>query len=199
MRHTPVVVGRSHELSAREEARISRYEDTLTLSRPQTLEDLVDATAVFLHRSDVGGFGTSEQPRDSAPGDEQVFVDRRILIVDDDVRNVFALTSALEQHNLDVLYAESGEEGLSVLRREPDIDLVLMDVMMPGLDGIDTMRIVRQLDGYKSLPIIAVTAKAMVGDRDKCIEAGASDYLAKPVNVDVLLATLWRTLHGQAA
>jgi len=74
-----------------------------------------------------------------------------------------------------------------------------MDVMMPGLDGFDTMRIVRQLDGYKSLPIIAVTAKAMVGDRDKCIEAGASDYLAKPVNVDVLLATLWRTLHGQAA
>jgi CheY-like chemotaxis protein len=77
--------------------------------------------------------------------------------------------------------------------------VVLMDVMMPGLDGFDTMRIVRQLDGYKSLPIIAVTAKAMMGDRDKCIEAGASDYIAKPVNVDVLLATLWRTLHGQAA
>jgi len=98
-----------------------------------------------------------------------------------------------------VMHAESGKEGIEVLKRARDIDVVLMDVMMPGLDGFDTMRIVRQLDGYKSLPIIAVTAKAMVGDRDKCIEAGASDYLAKPVNVDVLLATLWRTLHGQAA
>jgi CheY-like chemotaxis protein len=98
-----------------------------------------------------------------------------------------------------VLHAESGKEGIEVLKQARDIDVVLMDVMMPGLDGFDTMRIVRQLDGYKSLPIIAVTAKAMMGDRDKCLEAGASDYIAKPVNVDVLLATLWRTLHGQAA
>ena len=100
---------------------------------------------------------------------------------------------------MQVMHAESGKEGIEVLKRSREIDLVLMDVMMPGLDGFDTMRIVRQLDGYRSLPIIAVTAKAMVGDREKCIEAGATDYIAKPVNVDVLLATLWRTVHGQVA
>jgi CheY-like chemotaxis protein len=93
-----------------------------------------------------------------------------------------------------VLHADSGKEGIELLKRTPDIDLVLMDVMMPGLDGLDTMRIIRQLDGYRSLPIIAVTAKAMMGDRDKCLEAGATDYVAKPVNIDLLLATLWRTL-----
>jgi len=95
-----------------------------------------------------------------------------------------------------VLHAESGKEGIETLKRERDIDLVLMDVMMPGLDGLDTMRIVRQLEGYRDLPIVAVTAKAMIGDREKCIEAGANDYIAKPVNVDVLLATLWRALQA---
>ncbi|HWV88614.1 MAG TPA: ATP-binding protein, partial [Burkholderiales bacterium] len=114
----------------------------------------------------------------------------KVLVVDDDIRNVFAMTSALELHAMKVMHAESGKEAIETLKREGDIDLVLMDVMMPGLDGLDTMRIVRQLDGYRELPIIAVTAKAMLGDREKCIEAGASDYIAKPVNVDVLLTTL---------
>jgi CheY-like chemotaxis protein len=123
--------------------------------------------------------------------------DKKVLVVDDDIRNVFALTSALEQHGMRVMHAESGKEGIELLKCTPDIDLVLMDVMMPGLDGFDTMRIVRQLDGYRGLPIVAVTAKAMMGDREKCIEAGANDYVAKPVNVDVLLATLRRTLQGQ--
>jgi len=117
--------------------------------------------------------------------------------VDDDIRNVFALTSALEQHGMRVLHAESGKEGIEVLKRTQGIDLVLMDVMMPGLDGLDTIRMVRSLEGYRRLPIVAVTAKAMLGDREKCIEAGANDYVAKPVNVDVLLATLWRALQEQ--
>jgi CheY-like chemotaxis protein len=95
-----------------------------------------------------------------------------------------------------VLHAESGKEGIETLKRERNIDLVLMDIMMPGLDGLDTMRIVRNLDGYRQVPIVAVTAKAMVGDREKCIEAGANDYLAKPVNVDVMLATLWRAMQA---
>jgi signal transduction histidine kinase/ActR/RegA family two-component response regulator/HAMP domain-containing protein len=134
-----------------------------------------------------------------APQAANELADKKVLVVDDDIRNVFALTSALEQHGMRVMHAESGKEGIEVLKGARDIDLVLMDVMMPGLDGFDTMRIVRQLDGYRTLPIIAVTAKAMLGDREKCIEAGATDYIAKPVNVDVLLATLWRTLHEQAA
>jgi signal transduction histidine kinase/ActR/RegA family two-component response regulator len=142
---------------------------------------------------------SSDEAEEVAPQASSELADKKVLVVDDDIRNVFALTSALEQHGMRVLHADSGKEGIDMLKRTGDIDLVLMDVMMPGLDGFDTMRIVRQLEGYKSLPIIAVTAKAMMGDRERCIEAGANDYVAKPVNVDVLLATLWRTLHGQTA
>jgi len=97
-----------------------------------------------------------------------------------------------------VMHADSGKEGIELLKRTPDIDVVLMDVMMPGLDGLDTMRIVRQLEGYRNVPIVAVTAKAMMGDREKCMEAGANDYIAKPVNVDELLATLARAAPAHA-
>jgi CheY-like chemotaxis protein len=131
-----------------------------------------------------------------APQAGEGLAGRKVLVVDDDIRNVFALTSALEMHGMRVMHADSGKEGIELLKRNRDIDLVLMDVMMPGLDGFDTIRIVRQLDGYRALPIVAVTAKAMLGDREKCIEAGATDYVAKPVNVDVLLATLWRSVSG---
>jgi CheY-like chemotaxis protein len=133
-----------------------------------------------------------------APPAGAALTGRKVLVVDDDIRNVFAMTSALETHGMKVLHAESGKECLDLLKRERDVDLVLMDVMMPGLDGLDTMRMVRSLDGYRGLPIIAVTAKAMIGDREKCIEAGANDYIAKPVNVDVLLATLWRAVQAPA-
>jgi CheY-like chemotaxis protein len=131
----------------------------------------------------------------AAPHAAAALSGKKVLVVDDDIRNVFALTSALETHGMQVIHAESGKEGIDLLKRTGDVDVILMDVMMPGLDGIDTMRIVRQLDGYRELPIIAVTAKAMMGDREKCIEAGASDYVAKPVNMDVLLATLWRSVQ----
>jgi CheY-like chemotaxis protein len=132
--------------------------------------------------------------QEAAPRAAADLAGKKALVVDDDIRNVFALTSALEAHGMKVLHAESGKEGIELLKRSADVDVVLMDVMMPGLDGLDTMRIIRQLDGYQGLPIIAVTAKAMMGDRDKCLEAGATDYVAKPVNIDLLLATLWRTL-----
>src|SRR5687767_6195344 len=142
---------------------------------------------------------TAAEAQEVAPQASSELADKRVLVVDDDIRNVFALTSALEQHGLRVMHAESGKEAIEILKRARDVHLVLMDVMMPGLDGFDTMRIIRQLDGYKALPIVAVTAKAMAGDRERCLDAGANDYIAKPVNVDVLLATLWRTLQGQPA
>ncbi|HET7197160.1 MAG TPA: ATP-binding protein, partial [Burkholderiales bacterium] len=134
-----------------------------------------------------------EIPVEKAPG-EPALAGRRVLVVDDDIRNVFALTSALEAHGLRVVHAESGKEAIELLERANDVDVVLMDVMMPGLDGLDTMRIIRGLEGYQSLPIVAVTAKAMIGDREKCLEAGANDYVAKPVNVELLLGTLARLL-----
>ncbi|MGQ0546066.1 MAG: HAMP domain-containing protein, partial [Betaproteobacteria bacterium] len=138
-------------------------------------------------------------PREAEPAPAQAGVaGRKVLVVDDDIRNVFALTSALEAHGMRVLHADSGKEGIELLKRTPDVDIVLMDVMMPGLDGLDTMRIVRQLEGYRSLPIIAVTAKAMMGDREKCLEAGANEYLAKPVNVDELIAALAKAAPAHA-
>jgi CheY-like chemotaxis protein len=113
-----------------------------------------------------------------------------VLIVDDDVRNIFSLTSALEQHGMKVEFAENGREGIEKLRRTPGIDIVLVDIMMPEMDGYETMQEIRKLPQYQDLPLIAVTAKAMKGDREKCLEAGATDYVSKPVDIDQLLAVL---------
>ncbi len=110
-----------------------------------------------------------------------------ILVVDDDVRNIFAITSLLERHKLRVLHAESGRQALDLLANTPALDAILMDIMMPEMDGYETIRAIRQIPEYRSIPIIALTAKAMKGDRDKCIEAGASDYITKPVNLEDLI------------
>jgi CheY-like chemotaxis protein len=115
---------------------------------------------------------------------------RKVLIVDDDVRNIFAITSVLERHKMDVIYAENGRDGIDILKKTPSVDVVLMDVMMPEMDGYETMRAIRGINKFKMLPIIALTAKAMKGDREKCIEAGASDYIAKPVDTEQLLSLL---------
>jgi CheY-like chemotaxis protein len=115
---------------------------------------------------------------------------KKVLIVDDDIRNIFALTSALERHRMQVVYAENGKDGIEKLNKTPGIDGVLMDIMMPEMDGFEAMRAIRQIPKFKSVPIIAVTAKAMKGDRQKCIEAGASDYITKPVETEQLLSLL---------
>ena len=121
---------------------------------------------------------------------DSVFHGKRILIVDDDIRNVFALTSALEMRGMKVLYAENGREGIGKLRENPEVDLVLLDVMMPEMDGYETARSIRAMARFEHLPIISLTAKAMKGDREKCIAAGASDYITKPVDMDQLLSLM---------
>ena len=120
---------------------------------------------------------------------------KRVLIVDDDIRNIFALASVLERHNMDVLSAETGRDAIRILQESEDVDIVLMDIMMPEMDGIATMREVRKLSRFKNLPIVAVTAKAMKGDREKCIEAGAWDYLSKPVDSEQMLSVMRAWLH----
>jgi CheY-like chemotaxis protein len=120
---------------------------------------------------------------------------RTVLIVDDDVRNIFALTTFLERSEMKVVYAESGRDGVAKLQATPGIDVVLMDVMMPEMDGYETMRAIREISRFRNLPIIALTAKAMKGDREKCIEAGASDYITKPVDVEQLLSLLRVSLY----
>ena len=121
----------------------------------------------------------------------------RVLIVDDDVRNIFALTSILERHNIQVMHAENGRAGIDTLLQTPEIDIVLMDIMMPGMDGYETIRAVRELESLRNLPIIAVTAKAMKGDREKCIDSGASDYIAKPVDLDQLFSLMRVWVHDR--
>jgi CheY-like chemotaxis protein len=130
---------------------------------------------------------------------DPALVGKRVLIVDDDMRNIFALTSALERHGMQVTFAETGQEGIDRLASWPDIDVVLMDIMLPEMDGYETMRRIRALPGYTARPLIALTAKAMSGDREKCLEAGASDYISKPVDVGQLLALLRVWLDRAAA
>jgi CheY-like chemotaxis protein len=119
-----------------------------------------------------------------------ILADKTVLVVDDDIRNIFAMTSLLERHQMHVLSADNGKSAIELLESTPGIDIVLMDIMMPGMDGHDTMREIRVIPRFRSLPIIALTAKAMKGDREKCIEAGASDYIAKPIDVEQLLSLL---------
>ncbi|OAH58615.1 histidine kinase [Domibacillus aminovorans] len=114
----------------------------------------------------------------------------KILVVDDDMRNVFALTTALESYQVEVIFAENGKDGIAVLQGNPDIDLVIMDIMMSEMDGFETIRVIRQLPEFQSVPIIALTAKAMKNDRKECIEAGASEYISKPVNLDRLFSII---------
>ena len=121
--------------------------------------------------------------------------EKKVLIVDDDMRNIFALTSALERYKMRTVFAENGSDGIEVLKRASDVDVVLMDIMMPKMDGFETIRLIRAEQAFATLPIIALTAKAMKGDREKCIEAGASDYITKPVDIDQLLSVLRIWLH----
>jgi CheY-like chemotaxis protein len=123
-------------------------------------------------------------------GSNDVLRGRKVLVVDDDARNIFALTTVLENHDMEVVSATNGRQAIDLLRETPDLSVVLMDIMMPEMDGYETMREIRQQPEFRTLPILALTAKAMKGDREKCLQAGASDYIAKPVNTDQLLSLL---------
>jgi CheY-like chemotaxis protein len=190
LRSLPVIVYTGRELTRRDETRLRRYADTIIVKDARSPERLLDETALFLHRVEADLPPDRRRIIEGLRGDDQVFAGRRVLVVDDDVRNVFALTSALEEHGISVVYAENGREGLELLEENQKIDLVLMDLMMPELDGDATTRRIRQMPRFAKLPIIALTAKAMRGDREKIIAAGASDYVTKPVDVEQLLSLM---------
>jgi len=128
-------------------------------------------------------------------GSNEALQQRNVLVVDDDVRNIFALSTLLENHGMQVTSATNGRDAIDILQRREDLSVVLMDIMMPGMDGYETMRHIRREPKFRTLPILALTAKAMKGDREKCLDAGASDYIAKPVNTDQLLSLLRVWLH----
>ena len=191
----PVIIYTAKDLPPREQATLRKMAESVILKGPESLVHVLDESALRLHRLVPGLTEEKQKLLAGVRQREPRLARRKVLIVDDDVRNIFSLASALEQHQMDVLHAENGRDAIAMLEETPDIDLVLMDVMMPDMDGYETMRSIRARDRFKALPIIAITAKAMKGDREKCIAAGASDYAAKPVDMDHILSLMRVWLH----
>jgi CheY-like chemotaxis protein len=190
LRKLPTIVYTGKQLSKREEAELRRMAESVVIKDAQSPERLLDETALFLHRVVERLPEPKRRMLERLHRTDPILAGRRVLVVDDDVRNIFALTTFLERSEMKVIYAERGQDGIARLQDTPDIDVVLMDVMMPEMDGYETIRAIREIPRFRNLPIIAVTAKAMKGDREKCIEAGATDYIAKPVDMDQLLSLL---------
>jgi CheY-like chemotaxis protein len=191
----PVVVFTGKDLSPEEDARLHTLARSVVVKGVESPERLLDETALFLHRVVADLPVEKQQLLERLHRSDDALVGRKVLVVDDDVRNIFALSSVLERRGMTVLTAGTGREAIAILEATPDLTLVLMDIMMPEMDGYETMQVIRQNPAFRRLPIIALTAKAMKGDREKCLEAGASDYLAKPVNTEQLLSALRMWLH----
>jgi HAMP domain-containing protein/CheY-like chemotaxis protein/signal transduction histidine kinase len=186
----PIIVYTGKELTEDEETVLKRVTDAIIIKSVKSPEQLLDETALFLHRVEANLPENKRAMIKQVHQSDPVLAHKKVLVVDDDVRNIFALTSVLEKHKMQVVYAENGRKGIEIIRNTPDLNVVLMDVMMPEMDGYETMRAIRQVNELKDLPIIALTAKAMKGDREKCIEAGASDYITKPVETEQLMSLL---------
>ncbi|HYE95877.1 MAG TPA: response regulator, partial [Rubricoccaceae bacterium] len=186
----PILVHTGRDLTPQESERLHALAEAVIAKDVEAFDRLLDETALYLHRVEAMLPDDQRERLERRHRPETSLAGHKVLIVDDDIRNIFALQSFLEQHKMEVVYAESGRDGIELLQQDSDIDVVLLDVMMPGMDGYETARAIRAIDRFADLPIIAVTAKAMEGDRDKCLEAGASDYITKPVNVDQLTSLL---------
>jgi CheY-like chemotaxis protein len=194
-RELPIVVFTGKELNAEEEAQLRKMAKSIIIKGVQSPERLLDETALFLHRVTTQLPPPKQKMLERLHQSDEVLVGRKVLVVDDDIRNIFALTSLLERHNMHVVSADNGRRAIELLDDDAPADIVLMDIMMPEMDGFETMRAIRQNARHRLLPMIALTAKAMKGDREKCLEAGASDYIAKPVNTEQLLSLMRVWLH----
>jgi CheY-like chemotaxis protein len=191
----PVVVFTGRELSAEEDAQLHTIARSVVVKGVESPERLLDETALFLHRVVTELPAEKQRMLERLNSSDEDLIGRSVLLVDDDARNVFALSSVLERRGMRVLAATTGSEAIELIESTPDIAIVLMDIMMPEMDGYRTMEVIRSKPGTRRLPIVALTAKAMKGDREKCLAAGASDYLAKPVNTEQLLSALRMWLH----
>jgi len=186
-RELPIIVYTGKDLTTEDEEALKKVaQSVIPKSAIHSPERLLSETALFLHRVESDLPERSKAVLESSRSQASV-AGRKVLVVDDDVRNIFAMTSVLEASGLEVIYAENGQAGIDALTKDPTIDVVLMDVMMPGMDGYETMRAIRANPSFRGIPIIAITAKALKDDRKKCLEAGASDYLPKPVDTEKLL------------
>jgi CheY-like chemotaxis protein len=195
LREVPVVVFTGKELSPAEDAQLRTLARSVVVKGVESPERLLDETALFLHRVIANLPAEKQNMLERLHRSDEALIGKKVLVVDDDVRNIFALSSVLERRGMTVLTAGTGREAIAILEATPDMAIVLMDIMMPEMDGYETMQVMRQNGLFRRLPIIALTAKAMKGDREKCLEAGASEYLAKPVNTEQLLSALRIWLH----
>jgi CheY-like chemotaxis protein len=192
LENIPVLIFTGKSLSRTEEIKIKQYADSIVMKTAHSYQRILDEVSLFLHlveestkparKSNGNGRGTGSLG--------EVLSNKKVLIADDDVRNIFSLSKILEKHKMQVVSAVDGKEALQLLEKDPEINIVLMDIMMPEMDGFEAISKIRQQPKWKNLPIIAVTAKAMIGDRNKCIKAGASDYISKPVDIDQLISLL---------
>jgi CheY-like chemotaxis protein len=190
LRDVPIVVFTGKDLSADEQARLRAAAKSVVLKDVQSPERLFDETALFLHRVVADLPEPKRRLLERLHGGNEVLRGRTVLVVDDDARNIFALTTVLENHDMEVLSATNGRQAIELVESTPGLSVVLMDIMMPDMDGYETVRRIRRDPRFRTLPILALTAKAMKGDREKCLQAGASDYIAKPVNTDQLMSLL---------
>jgi CheY-like chemotaxis protein len=191
----PVVVFTGRELSAEEDATLHTMARSIIVKGVESPERLLDETALFLHRIVTDLPAEKQRMLERLNSSDEDLVGRTVLLVDDDARNIFALSSVLERRGMTVLTATTGREAIELVESRPDLAIVLMDIMMPEMDGYQTIGAIREKPDFRRLPIVALTAKAMKGDREKCLDAGASDYLAKPVNTEQLLSALRMWLH----
>jgi hypothetical protein len=195
LRELPVVVFTGRELSSEDERRLHEFARSIVVKGVESPERLLDETALFLHRVVADLPAARQRMLERLHESDEDLVDKAVLVVDDDVRNIFALSSVLERRHMKVLTATTGTEAIKIVEATPDLSIALMDIMMPEMDGYETIRAIRQNPSCRRLPILALTAKAMKGDREKCLDAGASDYLAKPVNTEQLMSAMRLWLH----
>ncbi|HEY2341692.1 MAG TPA: response regulator, partial [Chthoniobacteraceae bacterium] len=195
LREVPIVVFTGKDLSGEEETRLKSVAKSIVLKDVQSPERLLDETALFLHRVVADLPEPKRKILERLHQSNEALRGRKVLVVDDDARNIFALSIVLENQDMEVLSATNGRQAIELIENTPELSMVLMDIMMPEMDGYQTMREIRRHSQFRSLPILALTAKAMKGDREKCLEAGASDYIAKPVNTDQLLSLMRVWLH----
>ncbi|MGY0039474.1 response regulator [Pedobacter sp. NJ-S-72] len=192
LENLPIIIFTGKNLSQGEERRIKQYADSIVVKTAHSYQRILDEAGLFLHLVEEKSVEskTKKTKETTLGGLYEVLHNKTVLIADDDVRNIFSLTKALEQHKMKVLAATDGKEALQLLKDNPSVDIVLMDMMMPEMDGYESTKEIRKINAFKHLPVLAVTAKAMMGDREKCIAAGASDYISKPVDVDQLISLL---------
>jgi CheY-like chemotaxis protein len=191
LENLPIIIFTGKSLSQAEELKIRQYADSIVVKTAHSYKRIIDEVSLFLHLMEKQDEPVRNHTRYHKLGVlTDVLRDKTVLVVDDDIRNIFSLTKALENYQMKVLTAVDGKDALKQLDTNPDVDIVLMDMMMPEMDGYESISIIRKNSRFKELPIIAVTAKAMMGDRIRCISAGASDYITKPVDIDQLLSLL---------